>query len=72
MNSIDVVIFIDYISRYPVQIMRRRIGFSLEKLETSQKTLTKRDPGQKGYSFLYDTEEKIGKINKKWRVIING
>lgn len=71
-ENIDMAVFVDYAARYPVQIIRRRIGFFLERLGASQKMLTGIDPGQKGYSFLYDTEEKNGKANKKWRVIING
>ena len=71
LKNIDVTIFADYVARYPVQIIRRRIGFFLEKLGISQKVLNKIDVGQKGYSFLYDTEAKKGKIDKKWRIIIN-
>ncbi len=72
LKNIDVAVFVDYVARYPVQIIRRRIGFFLEKLGVSQKILNKINIGQKGYSFLYDTEAKIGKSNKKWRIIING
>lgn len=72
LKNIDVIVFIDYVARYPVQIIRRRIGFFLENLGVSKKMLNKIDVGQKGYSFLYDTEAKKGKANKKWRIIING
>ena len=72
LNNIDVEVFVDYVGRYPVQIIRRRIGFFLEKLGVLQKTLNRIDSGQKGYSFLYDTDSKKGKANKKWRIIING
>ena len=72
LKNIDVTVFVDYVARYPVQVVRRRIGFFLEKLGVSQKMLNKIDVGQKGYSFLYDTEAKKGKVNKKWRIIING
>lgn len=72
LKNIDATVFVDYVVRYPVQIIRRRIGFFLEKLGISQKILNKIDAGQKGYSFLYDTEAKKGKANKKWRIIING
>lgn len=70
--NINLEVFVEYVSRYPVQTIRRRIGFFLEKLGVSQKILTKIDIGLKGYSFLYDSEIKKGKINKKWRIIING
>lgn len=72
LKNIDVTVFVDYVARYPVQVVRRRIGFFLQKLGVSQKMLNKIDVGQKGYSFLYDTEAKKGKVNKKWRIIING
>ncbi|MCJ7666631.1 MAG: hypothetical protein MUO59_07850, partial [Actinobacteria bacterium] len=72
LNNIDVEVFVDYVERYPVQIIRRRIGFFLEKLGVSQKMLDKIDSGKKGYSLLYDTEPKKGKTNKEWRIIING
>lgn len=72
LKNIDVAVFVDYVARYPVQIIRRRIGFFLEKLGISQKMLNKIDSGQKSYSFLYDTGSKKGKANKKWRIIING
>jgi len=72
LNNIDLAVFVDYVGRYPVQIIRRRIGFFLEKLGVLQKKLDKIDSGQKGYSFLYDTDSKRGKTNKKWRIIING
>jgi len=72
LKNIDVAVFVNYVVRYPVQIIRRRIGFFLEKLGISQKMLNKIDSGQKGYSFLYDAGSKKGKVNKKWRIIING
>ncbi len=72
LKNIDVILFVDYVVQYPVQIIRRRIGFFLENLGVSKKILNKIDVGQKGYSFLYDTEAKKGKVNKKWRIIING
>ncbi len=71
-ENIDMAVFVDYAARYPVQTIRRRIGFFLESLGASQKMLNKINAGQKGYSFLYDTKVKNGKINKKWRIIING
>ena len=72
LKKINVTVFVDYVACYPVQIIRRRIGLFLERLGVSQKMLNKIDVGQKGYSFLYNTEAKKGKVNKKWRIIING
>ena len=72
LKDIDMAVFVDHVEHYPVQIIRRRIGFFLEKLGVLQKMLDRIDSGQKGYSFLYDTDSKKGKTNKKWRIIING
>lgn len=69
---IDLKAFVDYVARYPVQITRRRIGFFLEILGIPQRMLSKINAGQKGYSFLYDTGAKKGKVNNKWRIVING
>ncbi len=72
LKNIDMTVFVNYVARYPVQIIRRRIGFFLEKLGVSQKMLNKINAGQKGYSSLYDIEARTGRVNKKWRIIING
>ncbi|MBU0693595.1 MAG: hypothetical protein KKC11_02855 [Candidatus Omnitrophica bacterium] len=72
LKNMNVEVLVDYIARYPVQAIRRRMGYFLEKLKAPRKVLSKIDVGKKGYSFLYDTETKKGKANKKWRVIING
>jgi len=72
LSNMDMAVFVDYVARYPVQIIRRRMGYSLEKLGVSQKLLSKIDMGLKGYSFLYDTETKKGKADKRWRIIVNG
>lgn len=71
-KNIDLTVFVDYVARYPVQIIRRRIGFFLGKLGVSQEMLNKIGVGQKGYSPLYDTETKKGRVNQEWRIIING
>jgi len=72
LKNMDVKVLVDYIARYPVQILRRRMGYFLEKLGVSRKLLGKIDTGIKGYSFLFDTDIKNGKIDKRWRVIVNG
>ncbi len=72
LNNMDIAILVDYIARYPVQILRRRMGYFLEKLGVSLKLLAKIKVETKGYSLLYDTEIKKGKIDKRWRIIING
>ena len=72
LSKIDVALLVDYIARYPVQLIRRRMGYFLGGLGVSRKLLSKIDVGAKGYSFLYDTDVKKGKADKIWRVIVNG
>ncbi|MFH1715293.1 MAG: hypothetical protein ABH857_03755 [Elusimicrobiota bacterium] len=71
-KKINIETLIDYVSLYPVQIVRRRMGYFLEKLKVPKKTLNKIDVGKSGYSFLRDNDVKKGAINKRWRVIVNG
>lgn len=71
LSKMDVVVLVDYVARYPVCIIRRRMGYFLERLGVAKKLLSKIDAGKKGYSFLYDTKEKKGKADKRWRVIVN-
>ena len=72
LSKMNAALLVDYVGRYPVKIIRRRIGYFLEKLGVRQALLSKIDTGTKGYSFLYDTDVKKGKADKRWRVIING
>ena len=72
LSKVNMVLFVDYVAQYPVQIIRRRMGYFLERLGVSRKLLSKIDTGIKGYSFLYDTDTKKGKVDKRWRVIVNG
>ena len=72
LRNMDKAVFVDYVARYPVCIIRRRIGYFLERLGAPQRLLSKVDAGIKGYSLLYDTEVKKGKTDKRWRVIVNG
>jgi len=71
-SKMDMVILVDYVARYPVCIIRRRMGYFLEKLGISQKLLGKINAGAKGFSLLYDTEMRKGKVDKRWRIIVNG
>jgi len=71
-SNMDMSVLMDYVARYPVCVIRRRMGYFLERLGVPQKLLSKIDVGIKGYSFLYDTEAKKGKADKRWRVIVNG
>lgn len=71
-SKLNVALLVDYVAQYPVQIIRRRMGYFLERLEVSRKLLIKIDAGAKGYSLLYDTDVKKGEADKRWRVIVNG
>jgi len=71
-GKLDMPVFIDYLTQYPVQKIRRRVGYFLEKLGVSKKLLRKIDVGETGYSCLYDIGSTQGKIDKTWRLIING
>jgi len=72
MGKLDIPAFVDFIAQYPVQKIRRRIGYFLEKLGAGKKLLGRIDVGKTGYSFLYDTVSNKGKVDNKWRVIVNG
>ena len=72
MDKLNMALFIEYLTQYPVQSIRRRIGYFLEQLDISKNFLNKIDVGEKGYSPLYYSRSNKGKINKRWRLIING
>ena len=71
-DKLDICLFIDYVAQYPVQIIRRRLGYFLEQLGAKLKLLNKIKAGTRGYSLLYGDRITKGKLNKKWRVIVNG
>jgi predicted transcriptional regulator of viral defense system len=70
-SKINVPAFVGYLARYPVQKIRRRVGFFLEKIGVEKKLLGKIDVGGKGHTPLYDTASNRGKIDNRWRLIIN-
>lgn len=72
MSKLDMSVFIDYVAQYPVQKTRRRIGYFLEKLGINRNLLAKIKVGEKGNSSLYDTGSNKGRIDNRWRIIING
>lgn len=72
LKKMDVSLFIDYAAMYPAQIVRRRIGYFLEELGITGKNLNKIKVGNKGFSPLYGSRSAGGKLNKKWRIIVNG
>lgn len=71
-SKFNMPLFVDYVRRYPVQRVRRRVGYFLGKLVVDKKLLSKIDVGEKGYTPLYDIGSNQGKIDKRWRIIING
>jgi len=72
LRQMDVSLFIDYVAKYPAQIVCRRIGYFLEELGITDKNLNKIKVGNKGFSPLYGNRSTGGKLNKKWRIIVNG
>ena len=72
MDNLDMDLLLKYVAQYPVQSIRRRIGYFLDQLSISENILNKIDVGEKGYSPLYYGRSNKGKINKRWRLIING
>lgn len=72
MNNLDIDVLLKYVAQYPVQSIRKRIGYSLDQLSINENILNKIDVGEKGYSPLYCGRSNKGKINKRWRLIING
>lgn len=71
MKKLNITLFVEYVSGYPVQSIRRRIGYFLEQLNVNIALLKKIKVGQKGFSPLYDTRSNRGSVNKKWRLIVN-
>ncbi len=69
--KLNIKVFVNFVSKYPVQIIRRRIGYFLNQLNIVDTLLDKIDSGRKGYSPLYEKISLKGRINKRWRVIIN-
>lgn len=74
MNNLDIDVLLKYVAQYPVQSIRRRIGYFLDQLSINENILNKNkiDVGEKGYSPLCYGRSNKGKINKRWRLIING
>lgn len=71
-TKLNIPLFVEYLTKYPVLRVRRRAGFFLEKLGADKKLLSKIDVGEKGYTPLYDAGSNKGEINTTWRLIING
>jgi predicted transcriptional regulator of viral defense system len=72
MGQFNLPLFVKYAACYPVQIVRRRIGYFLEQLKVNNRLLSTINVGKKGYSPLFGDRSAKGRINKKWRVIVDG
>lgn len=71
-KKLDVALVVKYLAIYPVQKIRRRIGYLLETLGADESMLNKIKVGEKGYALLREGCSNKGKINKRWRIVING
>lgn len=75
LNSIDIEKFIQYLKKFPVVSVRKRAGFLLEKLGCQNKVLEplRKSIGEKRVLVLLDpySQSRKGKINKKWKIIVN-
>jgi len=71
-SELNTPLLINYLTQYPVLGVRRRVGYFLEKLRINRDLLSKIKVGEKGYSPLYDIGSNQGKINNRWRIVING
>lgn len=72
LKHINLSLFIEYAAQYPVKIIRRKIGYLLEQSGIKRSLLNKIKVGDRGYSPLYGKRSSRGKINKRWRIIVNG
>ncbi|MGM0568040.1 MAG: type IV toxin-antitoxin system AbiEi family antitoxin domain-containing protein [Elusimicrobiota bacterium] len=70
-DKINIKKFTEYVERYPVDSVKRRIGYFLEKSDVSTQLLGKIKIGGKGYIPLYRRSENKGRINNRWKLIIN-
>lgn len=70
-NKINIKKFINYISKFPNITLRKRLGILLEKLNIKNSILQPilKSVQKTSINSLSDTRK--GKLNKKWRVIVN-
>ena len=76
LNKIDIEKFIRYLNSFPVVSVRKRAGYLLEKLncrKSSLKKLQKTIGNKTSFIVLNPSNpSRKGKVNKDWRIIING
>ncbi len=75
-DGIDLEKFVDYLIRFPVVSVRKRVGFFLEEIGCKNSLLKKikKNIGRKDTYVALDPSKKSrkGKINKEWAIIVNG
>lgn len=74
-SGIDLEKFIDYLIRFPVISVRKRVGFFLEEIGCKNSLLEKikKNIGSKDTYVALDPSKKSrkGKISKEWKIIVN-
>jgi predicted transcriptional regulator of viral defense system len=70
-NKCDIKKLIEYTLQFPVVKTRKCIGISLEAVGISETLLKPLEKSVKNTSLISFSNNRKGKINKKWRVIIN-
>ena len=74
-RNIDIGKFINYLVRFPVISVRRRVGFFLREIgcpERELQLLRESIKGKTGFTLLDPYKKsRRGKIDKEWRVIVN-
>jgi predicted transcriptional regulator of viral defense system len=66
----DIKKLIEYTVKFPVFKTRKLIGLTLEKAGVNEKMLSPLEKSVKKTSLISFTDNRKGKINEKWRVII--
>lgn len=74
-DEIDLEKFVDYLIRFPVVSVRKRVGHFLEEIGCKNALLEKlrKNIGGKDTYVVLDPSNKSrkGKINKEWKIIVN-
>ena len=74
-DEIDLEKFVDYLIRFPVVSVRKRVGFFLEEIGCKNSLLKKlkKNIGRKDTYVVLDPSKKSrkGKISKEWKIIVN-
>lgn len=75
LDSIDINKFIQYVIKFPVVSVKKRVGFLLQKFGCQENLLNplRKSIGEKRVLVLLDpnSQSRKGKINKEWKIIVN-